>query len=403
MKMNFNSRMISSSPLKRLFWEVTTDVNKHPGFTFTNCRLVCPDEYPNAMCLDKINDTMLADECSVVDAISKLMKIYGLLAVKGLELKLTKNVPGFYLPISVTVEVSIKKLHVDSDTFTLDVKFRGIKTVQGGLGTTACGTPNPCAQEDIKSECLTGTNWKVQLASMKKGHYVVHVDTDTLLWSKRCNMLKDYLAYKKAKNENAEVLPEPNNIVLVLIEPEADEFIASWRVEGVSKIKLGGYGYDYESAKDIYEGLLKNQIALIREDFIEGSDGTQYAVYTCTHVGVHLLSPVCSVPLNEGETPHDYDLPLEDCVISHMREFELLKDVKLSFSPTHHIDNVESDPYAINPQEQSVIRFKIGTNPDGMLNYTATFIDKNIDKTNVEIGEDIDTSIPNSGCPCKTY
>ena len=388
MELNFNKNMIVSSKLKRLFWQQTTPVDMYPAFTNLTCRLAGKEEVANALCVMKLDAVMKEYKCNVLTALEKLMEIYKISKVSEFKLVMAKNVKGQYLPIKVGM--------VLKDLCLVDGKISCIYTdirvsVQG----------NKCLADKLFSESLYNTDWSPVVAE-NAGCTWKDIDIEDSLWYKRSVLLREWREYITAKYNNLP-LPPDNNVVFVVLAPVDTLQTTAWKSEGANDIRVEGFGFTFEDSEDIYNGIIRNEIAIIREDLIEHPTAKDdwVRVYTCCKVNLIKVNR----EITNGTTNPKCEVPIIDSMVLHMGEINLVKDVVLSWGYGVKVNNIEvldKDSY-VNTFQDVKIRVELAEVYGSILNYTLTVIDKNMDNLVVDTSSGAGTSIsiPNEGCPCK--
>ena len=385
MKLDFEKNMIVSSNLKRLFWEQTTRVDEFPSFTNLSCRVADPEKFINSLCAMKIQAIMEEDNCNVIKAIVKLMKIYNIAKISEFKLIMAKNSANRYLPIKCTM--ILKNMCVKGEA--LSCQFTNI--------SVNIAKHDKCASNKYFNEALYKTDWYPVEACIT-GCVWENIDVANNLWHKRTELLHDYNEYITAKY-NQLPLPPDNNVVFVVLSPNDTLGTTAWKSEGANDINITGFGYDWETSQEIYEGILCNNIAIIREDLIEHPTAKDVwvRVYTCVYVNIIKMNR--EIP--NGVQDKLCEIPLKDCMIMHMGEINLLKDVSLFWDYDIDIDTVEVQPNPeVNPFSPATLNIKLKEVYGGVLKYTATFIDKNMDNLTVDTEQVEEFNIPNSGCGC---
>lgn len=387
MNIEFTKNMIVSSKLKRLFWEQTTPVDKFPAFTNLSCRLVDSETVANGsyLCVNQIHDIMQADNCNVIKAIVKLMKIYNIAKVTEFKLTMSKALKGKYLPVKCTMILKDMCVHENE---SLSCKISNV--------TVNIAKHDKCATSKYATESLYGTNWTPICAEIT-GCLYENIDIENNLWHKRTELLKEYNEYVIARDNNLP-LPPDNNVIFVVLSPNDTLGTTAWKSEGANDIDVTGFAYNWETSKEIYEDILCNNLAIIREDLIEHptSKNTIVRVYTLVYVNIIKSN----IEINNGETDNKCSTPLRDCLIMHMGEINLLRDVKISWEYGLDVEKIEPIPERVNIYQPTKLRIQLAPKYGDVFNYTATFIDKNIDNLNVDMSQDETFNIPNKGCGC---
>lgn len=387
MELNFNKNMIVQSDLKRIFWEQTTPVDQYPSFSNLSCVLASQEEFINALCVAKIDAIMKEDNCNVIKALIKLMKIYNIAKISEFKLVMGKNSPNKYLPIKCTVVLKNMCLKGES----LACQFKNV--------SVNIAKHDKCLANNYFNEALYKTDW-YPMSACTTGCVWKNINVEDNLWHARAELIRDYNEYITCKNLNMP-LPPDNNVIFVVLSPVDTLGTTAWKSEGANDITVTGFGHTFEDSEHIYEAILCNRLAIIREDFIEHPTAKDalIRVYTCCNVNIVKVNR--EIP--NGEVDDKLcEVPLKDCMILHMGEVNMLKDVELSWGYGIKVDSVKPDPYdTVNPFTEVKIKINLEEVYGAVLNYDVTFIEKNMDNLSVDTSREETFNIPNSGCGCR--
>lgn len=385
MELNFNKNMITSSNLARLFWEQTTPVDQYPSFSNLSCKLVDKEEVAAALCVVKLNAIMEEDNCNVIKAIIKLMKIYDIAKISEFKLVMAKNSKNKYLPIKTTM--ILKNMCLKGEE-SLSCQFTNV--------SVNIAKHDKCAANKYFQEALYNNDWYVTAAEIT-GCTWKNIDITNNLWHKRTTLLQEWREYVTAKYNNLP-LPPDNNVIFVVLSPVDTLGTTAWKSEGANDIQVTGFGYTYEDSKEIYEGIINNRIAIIREDLIEHpiAKNEYVRVYTCCYVNIIKINR----EIQNGTKDALCEVPLKDCMIFHMGEINLVQNVEISWGYGIEIDNIITEPEIVNPFQEVKIKLELGERYGKVLNYNLTIMDKNMDNLTVDTDTTENYNIPNTGCSC---
>lgn len=383
MKLDFQKSMLVN-PMKRIFIGQTTPVDKHPSFTNVSCQLVDECTMSTALCVNKIDAIMKERKVNVVKALIELMNIYSIAKVSEFKLVMAINSKHSYVPIKVTMV--LKDMCVKNGS--LSAKFSNV--------SVNIAKNDRCAANKYFNQSIYDTNWYPVQASIN-GKVWKNVDTSKNLWHRRSEVLEEWRDYYTAKY-HAGILPEDPRHIFVLLAP-FDEFSSDYITEGARDIRVERFEQGFEDAESIYEGIMKNQYAIIREDMIEDPLNpltNVLSVFTCIKVGVMKHNcEICNGVMLEDDV---CEIPLKDCMIYDMGEWKLIKNVELSWDYGVKLDDVSIKPYdTVNPLQESIVRLEFKEVYGDILKYELSIVD-NIDNFDVTTETDASLNIPNSGC-----
>lgn len=387
MEINFTKSRLTNN-LRRLFIGTTTPVDKFPSFSNVSCILADKDDYINTLCVKKVEALMQDDNSNVLRALIKLMSTYSIAKVESLKVVMGLDDRKSYVPVKVTMvmeNVSIKEGAINAQFKNVSVNI---------------AKHDKCLATKYFNQALYHTNWypiEVQIL----GNVWRYIDISTNLWHRRCEVLDQFKEYMTCKT-NGLPLPPSNRAAFVVLEPYSTLGDPDYKSEGCNDIRVTNFGYNYESAKEIYKGLLDNSLAIIREDTLKDplDVSEPLSVFTCIKVGI--IKRNTSIPNGYADT-EACETPLSDCLIYHMNEIRSIGNVDLSYGYGIKVGGIEIDPSVIHPYTEAKIRVKLEEDFAAVLNYHVTVVDPCTAGLQIDPSMSVSFDIPNSGCDCNDF
>ena len=386
MELNFSKSKLTND-LRRLFIGATTPVDKYPAFSNVSCVLADREDYETALCVKKVETVMEDDDCNVLRAIIRLMNEYSIAKLESLKVVMGLDSKKSYVPVKVTM--------IMKNVFVKD----GAINAQFSNVSVNIAKHDKCLATKYFNQALYNTDWypvEVQI----NGKIWRYIDTSTNLWHRRCEILDQFKEYITCKMNNLP-LPPDNRCAFVVLEPFNTFGDSDYKTEGCNDIVVSNFGYDFESAKEIYQGLLENSLAIVREDMVVDKFGftPPMSVFTLCRVGIIKCNN--DIPNGYADT-EACETPLSDCLIYHMNEVRSIGHIDLSYGFGVKLGDVKLSDDVIHPYEETKITVSLEEDFGAVLNYHVTLVDPCT--AGIIIDPNVtDFDIPNAGCACGDF
>lgn len=386
MELNFSKSKLTND-LRRLFIGTTTPVDKFPSFSNVSCILADIEDFETALCVKKVESIMEDDNCNVLRAIIKLMNMYSIAKIETLKIVMGLDSKKSYVPVKVSMVMN----NVFVKDGAINAQFKNV--------SVNIAKHDKCLATKYFNQALHNTDW-YPLEVQINGKIWQYIDISTNLWHRRCEVLDQFKEYMTCKMNNMP-LPPDNKCIFVVLEPYSTLGDSDYKTEGCNDIRVANFGYDFESAKEIYQGLLDNSLAIIREDAVLDPMGFMEPKSVFTVIKVGIIKHRSSIPNGWSDT-EACETPLQDCLIYHMNEIRSIGNIEVKYGYGVKVGDIDLQYDVVNPFNETKITVKLEEDFGAILNYHVTVVDPCTPAISIDTNiEDLD--IANSGCACGDF